>query len=343
VTVVECIILVGLAWIGMMATRRLISQTHFVYLVPISIVIIASLVLVSPERTLIFGSNTLISGLCLLLYPDHVRKQNHFRKSLVHALSDLKQYRALMLLWLRYRLETRYAQAILGILWVILLPLSTSLVLAIAFTQLSGRSTIVNDVPYVAFLLAGSSLFQICRNIILQARQSLLSMMSVISRVYFPREILILVMVGEVLVDFSVVFIAMLGINALFFHIYPNIYYIYLPVIVLIMVGFSVGVALLVSWYGLLISDLQQLLTIIMKLLFFLTVLFARSDASSLATTIIHVNPLALLVEAFRDVVLYARAPDMLNLAFPAVVALMLLYIGYTTFKANEDRIVEVM
>ncbi|MDQ7025736.1 MAG: ABC transporter permease [Anaerolineae bacterium] len=296
----------------------------------------------SVRRVPLFAVTLLIYAAFINNIPKKLRQQQYDSRSLLAHLTELYSRRTLVQLWLGYRLESRYAQTILGILWVILLPLLTSLVLAFAFTQFVGYSGVVDNVPYVAFLLAGLSIFDVGHSIILRAQESLKGSMHIISRVYFPREIVLLVMVGEVLVDFCVTFVAMVVINALFFQIYPNIYYVFLPLIVLIMVAFSLGVAFIVAWYGLLINDLQPLLTIIMQLLFYLTVLFSRSSASSLAIILLNVNPLALLLEAFRDIVLFARPPNGLNLAFAACLAITLLYVGYTLFKVNENRFVEV-
>jgi lipopolysaccharide transport system permease protein len=298
---------------------------------------------ISPQRILFFGFAVIFYTASLLIMPQRLRQHHAYTTPIVHNLSQLWARRDLVRLWLRYRLEARYAQTVLGILWVVLLPLSTSLVIAFAFTQFAGHPGTVDTVSSVAFLLAGLAIFEVGRSIILRAHGSLLSMSNVMSRVYFPREIILLVMVGEVLVDFIVTFVAMVLINALFFQIYPNLYYVFLPLILAIMVGFALGVAFIVGWYGLVINDLQQLLTIIMQLLFYLTVLFSRGDASSLAITLLHFNPLALLLEAFRDVILYARMPNLLHLTFTSVLSLTLLYLGYTIFKANENRFVEVM
>jgi lipopolysaccharide transport system permease protein len=302
----------------------------------------AGLLTVSVYRVLFFVCSLALYVTFIYHIPQRFYQQ-YPTQSVRTYLHELHSRRTLVRLWLTYRIEARYAQTILGILWVVLLPVSTSLVLAFALTQFVGHSGEVGNVPYVAFLLAGLAIFEVGRMIILRAQGTLYEVTHVINRVYFPREIVLLVMVGEVLVDFCINFVAMVGINALFFQVYPNIYYIFIPLIVLIMVAFSLGLALMIGWYGLLISDLQPLLTIIMQLLFYLTVLFSRTDASSLAITILHFNPLALLLEAFRDVVLYAQAPNMLNLAFMACLALALLYVGYITFKVNENRFVEVM
>jgi lipopolysaccharide transport system permease protein len=298
---------------------------------------------VSPQRLTFFGFAVLFYAACWLILPYRIRQQHSYTIPLAQNLRELWSRRDLVRLWLRYRIEARYAQTVLGILWVVLLPLSTSLVLAFAFTQFTGHPGTIDEISYVAFLLAGLAMFEVGRSIILRAQGMLMSMVHIMSRVYFPREIILLVLVGEVLVDFTFTFAAMVLINALFFQIYPNLYYIFVPLILAIMVGFALGIAFIVGWYGLVINDLQQLLTIIMQLLFYLTVLFSRGDASSLAITLLHFNPMALILEAFRDVVLFARLPNMLNLTFTTVLSLTLLYLGYTIFKANENRFVEVM
>ena len=297
---------------------------------------------VSPYRILFFACSLAFYVGFVYAIPQRFYQQ-YPTQSVRAYLNELRSRQTLVRLWLAYRLEARYSQTILGILWVVLLPVSTSLVLAFAFTQFVGHPGTINNVSFVAFLLAGLAIFEVGRMIILRAQGTLYEATHIINRVYFPREIVLLVMVGEVLVDFCINFTAMVIINALFFHLYPNIHYIFLPLILLIMVALSLGLALIIGWYGLLISDLQPLLTIIMQLLFYLTVLFDPANTSTLALVLLRFNPFALLVEAFRAVVLYAQPPNMLHLAFTGCIALALLYAGYIIFKVNENRFVEEM
>jgi ABC-type polysaccharide/polyol phosphate export permease len=176
---------------------------------------------------------------------------------------------------------------------------------------------------------------------VLKAKESLLGATSIISRVYFPREIIIILVLGETVIDFLFVFAALIVIN-MTQGIYPNVYYILLPLPILIMTLFSSGLAFLLAWLGLIIRDLQQLLTVLVQLLFYIVVFYAPERVvSDDYAVIINFIPLAPLVTAFRDILLYERMPDLISLYYPLVLGCMLLYFGYVYFKVNEDRFMD--
>ncbi len=256
-------------------------------------------------------------------------------------LRELVNHRHLLFLWLKYRIEARYRQTFLGILWIALLPLSTALVLSFAFTQLLGAGNIM-DVPFVAFILSGQVVFSIFQSIVIKSRSSILGSMGLIKQVYFPREILILLLVGEALVDFLFTFTATVVILTVFYDIPPNPYYILLPIPILIVAVLATGSALLVSWLSIMIYDMQQLIGILTQLLFFATVLYAPGRVSPEVSQIMALNPLASTMVAFRDIVLYGQVPDWRTLLMPCVLAICLLYLGYVIFKVNEDRFVDM-
>lgn len=280
----------------------------------------------------------LIGGIVVVL-PARMRASAYIRSTTLQDLRDIYTQRYLVAIWLRYTIQSRYNQTILGILWIVLLPLSMSFVMAFAFTQLLGRSQNLG-VPFVVFLLSGQIMFGIFSHVVMNSKNGILGTMGIIKQVYFPREVIIILIVGEALVDFIFTFIAFLIIAPLF-GVWPNIYYLLLPIPIALMVCLSLGVGLIVSWLSMVIRDMQQLVGVLMQLLFYVTVLFSSQQVDPRYEFLMSVNPVSALVEAFRDITLYQRAPDPVRLYLPMVIALVVLYFGYVLFKVNEDRFVD--
>lgn len=296
----------------------------------------------SQLQILYFALATSVLGLSIIVVPGHMRKNAYLQLDISNNLIELYRKRGLMFLWLRYRIEARYAQTVLGILWIVLLPLSTALVLAFAFGELLGRGELPSGVPWVSFLLTAIAIFSIFRDTVLKARQTITGAINIIGRVYFPREILILLLLGEVMIDFLFVFIAMLMINA-GQGIYPDIHYLLLPIPVFILACLSTGLAFLVSWLSLIIRDLQQLLTVLMQLMFYIVVLYSPERGSSQYGRIINAIPVTPVITAFRDIILFHRNPNFYSLGYPLVLGMALLYFGYVYFKVNEDRFMDLV
>jgi len=222
----------------------------------------------------------------------------------------------------------------------VLLPLATSAVLAFAFTQLLGRAGGFS-VPLICFILSGQVIFDIFRSSVQKSLTTIMGNIGVIKQVYFPREIIIILNLGETMVDLFFTFIVLMAINALY-GIYPNIYYIYLPIPIFLMFALSAGLAFIFSWVSLLIRDMKQLVGVLLQLLYFTVVLYSPERAASEYEFIMAANPLSAIVVAFRDIVLYARPPDLQELFVPIVLSVALLYYGYVFFKVNEDRFVDL-
>jgi ABC-type polysaccharide/polyol phosphate export permease len=255
-------------------------------------------------------------------------------------ITKLKHSRALLWLWVSYNIRSRYSQTILGILWIILLPLMTSLILTVAFTQFL---RIQLDVPMVSFFLAGLIPFNLFNMGLLNGTRAISGKIELVTQVYFPREILVLIVLGEGLVDFIFTFCAMLLIN-LFFGIVPNIYYLYLPLVLLPLIALTLGAMLIVSSLSLLVRDIPQLIAVFSQLLFYVTpIIYPIKTIPEHLQFIFVLNPLAAIVQAFRDIIVYSRPPDMLTLYYPIVVGVMLLYLGYSVFKSVEGNMADMI
>lgn len=229
-------------------------------------------------------------------------------------------------IWLRFNIESRYSQRILGILWIILLPVATSVVLAIAFSQFM---RIQLDVPYLSFYMAAMIPYTLFSNGVLNGTSSIVSRIGIIGQVYFPREILVLLTLGEAIVDFGFAFLAMLVINV-FAGVLPNLYFIYLPLL------------FLVGSLTVMIRDIPQLLAVLIQLLFFLTpIIYPIEQFPERLRFLFVINPIAPIIQGFRDIIVYGRAPDPVSLYYSVVFAGVALVVGYTTFKSIESEMAD--
>ncbi len=294
---------------------------------------------ISQLQVAYFVVAALIIGVLVVVLPTRLRASAYIQSTTAQDVREIYDNRHLILIWLRFRIQARYSQTVLGILWIVLLPLSMAFIMAFAFTQLLGRSSNLS-VPFVAFLLSGQVMFEIFSHVVNHSKVEILSMMEIIQQVYFPREIVLLLIMGEALVDFLFTFVAMLFINWLL-GVPPTIYILLLPIPILLMTALSLGVGFIVSWLSMLVRDMQQLVVVAVQLLFYVTVLFSAENIDPRYEFLMSINPVSAIVEAFRDITIYGRAPDPVRLYLPVVMAFVILYFGYTFFKVNEDRLVD--
>jgi ABC-type polysaccharide/polyol phosphate export permease len=280
--------------------------------------VIAFLLIVAPPATYIFGREV----------------------TMFYHLRQMWDHRYLIRIMVQYNILSRYSQTILGILWIILIPLSTSLILTFLFSVLL-RAIDIGDAPYLAFFLSGLTFYMFSNQGILLSTGLFRSTMGVISQVYFPREILILVKMGEVLVDLTYMFTSMLLVNAVV-GVLPNPHYIYLPLLILIQTGITVGAMFFISYLSVQIRDIPQLVNIIMQLMFYvLPIIYPLNVLPQEYRFLVFINPLAALIENYREIILYNRPPDPPSLYYSIASAIVLLYVGYKFFKRNEQNLAD--
>lgn len=314
-----------------------------VYLLALGFSVITTLILlpdISRLQMLYYGFFGTLLGMGVIVLPNRLRAGSLKKLNILEDLRETWERRYLLRLWTRYRIESRYTETVLGLLWIMLLPIAQATILSFAFTLLLGMEQ--GDTPFISFLLSGMLVFNIFNYLTMRSVVVLNSMMGVIAQVYFPREVILLLLLGEALIDFFFAFIAFIILSAIS-GLYPNINYIYIPIPILIMSVLSLGIGFIMSWLGLVVRDLQQILGVLTQFLFYMTVLF-RVDAAPPALQILPLfNPLSALVEAFRDIVLYNRPPQISSLFVSSVIAVAVLYTGYVMFKVNEDRFVDYL
>ncbi len=280
----------------------------------------------------ILGS-AIIAGITLVLTPR--------KRSLRESLYLLWQNRSLFSLSVRYNVMSRYSQTILGIMWIVMLPVATSIILTFVFSFIF-RPGDIGNVPFISFFLAGLLFWTLFTQSVLNGSTSIIQSLGLINQIYFPREILVLVKLGEALVDLSFVFVVTLVINLLV-GITPNANFIYLPILLGIQLALILGIMFFTSYLTVIIRDVQQLITVFIQLLFYLTPLMYPIDVlpGHIAEVVTFLNPLAALVSAYRDVIIYNRPPDFESLYFAIAISGVLLYSGYMFFKANEKKLAD--
>ena len=324
--------------------RRLISTNHPFRQYLVALVLSAGSILIflpdiSQLQVLYYVCFGCVLGMLSIALPFrmYVGKPN---SSLPSDVRGVWAKRSLLLIWLSFNIQTRYSQRILGILWIVIIPISTAVVLTIAFTQFM---RIQLDVPFISFYLAALIPYTIFSNGVMLSTAAITNRLGIVTQVYFPREILVLLVVGELLVDFLFTFLAMLLVNA-FSGIFPNVYFLYIPFLVLIIVLISFGFMLMISSLTVLVRDIPQLISVAMQLIFFLTpVIYPIETIPERFRFFFLINPIASIIQAFRDIIVYARSPDWVSLYYPIVFAGMIMILGYATFKSIEDEMADIL
>ncbi len=249
---------------------------------------------------------------------------------MISRLQELYQYRELIKNLVVRDLKLRYRNSVLGFLWCLLNPLLMMGVFTVVFTVLLPNNTIQN---FPVFILTGLLAWQLHSSALLGAINSVVGHAPLVQKVYFPREVLPISLVLSNTVNFLLSLVALFVMIAAY-QVPLTAAVLLLPVVVLVQVVFTVGVALLLSAVNVYFRDVASVMETLMLAWFFLTPVFYRiEDVFPVYSRLMYiVNPPASFIAAYRDLLYYGSVTDWTFFSRTALTSGLVLLFGYLAF-----------
>ncbi|NLE58431.1 MAG: ABC transporter permease, partial [Planctomycetes bacterium] len=178
--------------------------------------------------------------------------------------------------------------------------------------------------------------------------QSLTSQRDLVTKVYFPQQILPLTSIASAFFDFLVASVVLVGLVA-YFHVTSDWSFAFHPALlmlplvvavqVLLMVGLGLWLALGNLWY----RDVKYLFSVGIQMWMFLTnVLYPLpTDGSAALRWLTTLNPMVPIISAYRDIVIHGRLPEAVPFLTALGVSVVLAASGWTMYRAMEGRFAE--
>jgi ABC-type polysaccharide/polyol phosphate export permease len=264
-------------------------------------------------------------------------------------MTDIWPYRDLLLQLIRREVLVRYRHSLLGVGWALLQPLGLMLLFTFVFTQAISIGVISKlGVPYPLFVYMGVLPWTLFASGLTGCVTSLASHRDLVTKVYFPQQILPLTAIASALFDFLVASLVLIGL-AMYYHMtsswkfqcHPAL--LMLPVVLgvqlLFMLGLGLWLALANLWY----RDIKYLFTVGIQMWMFLTnVLYPLPEGSSGITGLLTtLNPMVPIISAYRAIVIDGHLPSTQGLLVSAVMGVVLTWSGWAAYRALEGRFAE--
>jgi lipopolysaccharide transport system permease protein len=250
------------------------------------------------------------------------------------------RYRELLYFLVWRDIKVRYKQTALGVLWVLLQPLLTTIV----FTLLFGIMLKVpsGGAPYPVFALAGLLPWQYFANSLSRSSTNLVENANLITKVYFPRLVIPLSGVLSGLVDFGVGFVIMVGLM-LVYRITPTPAVVLLPGFMLLAIAAALGTGLWLSALNVRFRDVKQLVPFLVQIWMYLTpVIYPVSMVPKPLRPLLALNPMTGVVEGFRWALLGEQPPS--GLIFVSIaITLTVLVSGAFYFRSTERTFADII
>jgi homopolymeric O-antigen transport system permease protein len=248
-------------------------------------------------------------------------------------LRELVAFRELLYFLTWRDLKVRYKQTIIGIGWAILQPVLAMIVFTIIFGHVAQVST--NGVPYPIFSYAALLPWYFFATSVQFGSNSLVSSSQLITKVYFPRILVVVAPVAGALVDLLLAACVLAGLMV-YYGIAPGIGIVILPAFMLLAILAAVGVSALLSALNVRYRDVRFAVPFLMQIWFFATpVVYEIAAVHEPWRTLFGLNPMTAVVLAFRWACAGGAAPDssvvLLSVASTIVIAIAgLAYFGRT-------------
>ena len=263
------------------------------------------------------------------------------RLSVRRDLRDLWKSRELVRTLAERDIRARYKQSFFGFGWSIVTPLLTVLVFTIFFKRIGRINT--GDIPYPLFAYVGLLPWSFFTASVSSGSGSLVFNSTILNKVYCPREVF---PVASIVVQFVDTVIAgvVLGLLFIYYSTAPAWTSVWVPLIFLVQLAFTVGLTLAFSTAIVYVRDLKQILGGILQMGLFLTPVAwgIRSVPDEWRVAYCAVNPLAAVIDGYRRVVLQGKAPAWDLMAPAAATSLVVLIVGYYIFRRLEGGIADV-
>src|ERR1700704_5008914 len=257
------------------------------------------------------------------------------------GLRTLVQYSALLYTLSLFRLNVRYKQSALGWTWAALQPLALMGIYTIIFTRVTTIAT--GGTPYPIFVFSGLLPWIFFSSTISNAVNGLVLYPNLLTKMYFPREIIPLSYLIASLTDFCIASIILGGLM-MRYKIPLTWHLLYALPIIVILAGFAAAIALFFSAVQVRFRDVGLAMPFLLQVwMFTVPVVYSLQAVPVRLRGLYLLDPVAGLIDSFRRVVIDGAAPDFRALAFRGAIVAASLPLAYAFFKSSEATMADLI
>ena len=257
--------------------------------------------------------------------------------SIIPDFKELYRYKDLFitLTWRDFRV--RYAQTTIGLLWALLQPVITLLILSLVFGKFVGVKT---DVPYLLFAMTGLTIWTYFSFVISNAGSSIIASLGMIKKIYFPRLIIPLSKAAVGLIDLGISLLIMICLM-FYYGIVPSSNVWLAPVFLFFGMLAALAVGIWLSAITVRYRDFQHVVPFMVQIGLYITPIaypadFAMQQLPKWAATVYYLNPIAGVVQGFRWSIFGGEAPgSLMYVSFAMIIVLFVSGLFY--FRKVED------
>ena len=257
--------------------------------------------------------------------------------SLTRHLKNFLRYKYLLFELIKKNIKLKYRRSYLGILWTLLEPLLTMLVMTLVFGTLFGR----DDPQYPVYILSGRLLFAFFSSATKSGLKSISHNSSMIKKVYVPKYIYVISTVISDFITFLISLVVLVGVGAVL-KVQATVYMLQAVIPLVILFVFTMGVSLIMATLNVFFRDIEYIWSVATMLVMYASAIFYQVDRviNTGNGWVFDINPVYMCIANFRNTILYGTAMNMNYCAVSAVVAVVTLVFGAFLFYKEQDKFI---
>lgn len=256
------------------------------------------------------------------------------RLPFLFEISEFWKYRFLFWNLVMRDIKIRYKRSLLGVVWAMLNPLLTMLVLVLVFSYLF-RFDVEN---YAIFVLSGLVIWSLFAQGTTSAMNSILENSGYLKKIYIPSSVFVTSAVGSAVVAllFSMIPLLLLAVIT---GVKPHLSWLLLPLPIVQVTIFTLGIGSILAALVVFFNDVLHIYTVLVTMYFYLTpVIYPVDILPEQIQTLQQFNPMFHYVSLFRALLMNSQMPDVRSIGLSTLVAIISLIIGWAFFTRQSDK-----
>ena len=269
---------------------------------------------------------------------------------MIQFFNNFLKYKYLMGQLVKKNIKLRYRRSYLGMLWTLIEPLLTMIVLSVVFGSLLGRNSTdaaFAGVPFPIYVLTGRLLYSFFSSATNSAMRSIRTNGAMIKKVYVPKYIYPFSGILANFIIFLISLVVLVGVMVFFlatgqYHAPINGYMVMTVIPLLNLFILSTGVGMILSTLCVFFRDIQHIYNAVLTAWMYLTPLFYPITLlpEALRKLVMTLNPMYFYITQFRQIVLECRMPDSYLIIAGFVAAGIALLVGVGAFLKTQDKFI---
>lgn len=277
----------------------------------------------------------LVLYIALCLWIGDCLKKNR-KNFFLNLIQELHQYAFLMSQLVSRDFNNKYRQSILGVLWSLLNPILTMMVMYLVFSTLF-KSTVEY---FAVYLLSGITMFNFFSEASSLGLEAITGNASMLNKVYVPRYIYpfcrVISSLINLLLSLIPLFIVMLVSGLRFTKAF-----LLLPIPIFLLFFFACGMSFLLSTSNVFFRDTKFLWSVVIMMWTYLTPLFYTEDIiPARFLSLYHMNPMYQFIYFFRTIIMHGVSPQPIIYLYSILTCIVPLVLGILVFRKHQNKFV---